>query len=92
MIVALLKRGGPSGGTFFMYFRFLLEFCVFLFVETMFFLSFSTQSHAESFRNFVENSVLVPKCVKLDQKSPCGVSGGQGFLPKIPPAFTEHLN
>ena len=32
-------------------------------------MSFSTQNHAESSRNFVKNSVLEPKHAKLDQKS-----------------------
>ena len=41
------------------------------------FFSFSKQSHAESFRNFVKNSVLDPKRAKLKQKSSFGVSGGR---------------
>ena len=36
------------------------------------FFSFSTQSHAESSRNFVYNQVLDPKCAKLDQNSDFG--------------------
>ena len=58
--------------------------------KTVFF-SFSMQSHAEPFRNFVKSSVLDPKRAKLDHKSPFGVSGGQGFPPKIPLSFKEHL-
>ena len=56
-------------------------------LKAVFLFSFSMQNHAESFRNFVNNSVLDLKRAKLDQKSPFGVSGGQGFPPKIPPLF-----
>jgi len=45
-------------------------------LKTMF-LSSSTQSHAESSRNFVKDSVLDPKRAKMSQKSPFGVSGGR---------------
>ena len=39
-------------------------------------MSFSTQNHAESSRNFVKNSVLDPKHVKFDQNS--DYEGGVG--------------
>ena len=36
------------------------------------FLSFSTQNHAELFQNYLRNSFLNPKHVKLDEKSELG--------------------
>ena len=39
------------------------------FVGKQCFLSFFTQSHAESFRNFVKKSVLKPKLANFDQRS-----------------------
>ena len=38
-------------------------------VEKTLFLSFSKQNHAESSRNLIKNSVLHPKCAKLNQRS-----------------------
>ena len=38
-------------------------------MKTTCFLDSSTQNHAESFGIFLKNSVLDPKCVKLNQKS-----------------------
>ena len=35
----------------------------------VFFLNFSTQSHAESFRNYVKKSFLDPKCLEFDEKA-----------------------
>ena len=49
-------------------FCFILRFLV----SEQCFLSFSTQSHAQSFRNFFKNSVLDPTSVKSDQKSKFG--------------------
>ena len=63
----------------------------FLFSETCL-LSFSTQNYAESSGNYFKKSILDPKHAKLNQKSIFGVSGGQGFPPKIPPSFTQHLD
>ena len=40
-------------------------------LKTVFF-SFSTQSHAESSRNYLKNLVLDPTCAKLDQQSEHG--------------------
>ena len=40
-----------------------------LLVSKLCFLSFSTQDHVESSRNFVKNSVLEPKRAKLNQNS-----------------------
>ena len=45
-------------------------------VSKLCFLSFSTQSHAESFGNFVKNSVWDSKQVKLNQKSEIWVHMG----------------
>ena len=47
----------------------LLDIIFEFWVEKTCFLSFSSKSHAESFRNFVKNLILNPKRVKLDQKS-----------------------
>ena len=52
---------------------------------------FWSKNDTERICNYLKKPVLDPKGVKLFQKSPFGVSGGQGFLPKIPPSFTEHL-
>ena len=46
-------------------------FLCFLISKPCFF-SFSRQNHAESFRNFVKNLVLDPKCLKFDKKSEIG--------------------
>ena len=71
----LCKRGGTLGGIlsryFFDFLRYELDFSSsgWFFISKPCFLSFSTQNHAESSRNFVTNSFLNPKRVKFDQKS-----------------------
>ena len=47
------------------------------------FFSFSTQSHAESSKKFVENSVLDPKHAKLDQNSDFGHVRTYSWLHKL---------
>ena len=67
-----LKRGNPKGGTLLRYsLIFLYVFC--FLVSKQCFLSFSTQNHAESSRNFVKNSFLNPKPTKFDQNSDFGL-------------------
>ena len=52
---------------------------------------FWPKNDTERIWNYLKKHVLDPKRAKFDQKSAFGVSGGQGFPPKIPPSFTEHL-
>ena len=46
-------------------------------ISVLFGLLDAKQNHAESIGNFLKNSALDPKCVKFDQKSSFGVSGGR---------------
>ena len=59
-------------------------------------MSFSTQSHAESFRNFIKKSVLDPKHAKLNQNSDFGhvrTVGRRAETPVEPPcAARTNLN
>ena len=48
---------------------------------------FWPKNDIERIWNFLKKPVLDPKREKFDQKSPFGVSGGQGFPPKIPPSY-----
>ena len=52
-------------------------------VKTPWFLSFSNKSHAEPSINFVKNSVLNPKCAKLDQTSDFGHVRTYSWLHKL---------
>ena len=70
-------RGSIKGIVYvtFNIFMFFLNFfcnCLWFWVSRPCFLSFSTQSHAESSRNFFKNLVLDPKHAKLDQNSDFG--------------------
>ena len=57
------------------------------------FLSFSTQNHAESCRNFVKNSALDTKCAKLHQNSDFGhVRTCQGQSRRTSPCQPSRLS
>ena len=54
-------------------------------------LSFLAEKWYRTIMKLPQKASFRPKHAKFDKKSPFGVSGGQGFPPKIPPSFTEHL-